>query len=117
TACGAEAAGCRPSPARRIVQFGVHQKRAVVVTSSDEHLVAVGQHRRVKITCGGAAAANDKIDRGPLSSQRRAQQRCGSGEKEKNRANRELLGSVKEGPAQGRQYDEKETSPQRRAVN
>jgi hypothetical protein len=63
------------------------------------------------------AAGNDKIARGPLSSQRRAHQGGASREKEKNRANRERLRSVKEVAAQGRKYDEKETSPQRQAAN
>src|SRR5439155_1202713 len=115
-ACVAETSGGGPGPVGRIVQF-----RATNATkrysSGDEHLAVGQQLRRGISACGREAAGNDKIDRGPLSSQRRAQEDGASREKEKNRANRELLRSVKEVAAQRRKYDEKETSPQRRAPN
>jgi hypothetical protein len=65
----------------------------------------------------GETAGVDKTNRSALSNRCPVQQRYGHGNKEKNRPNRGVLGSVKEVAAQGRKYDEKETSPQRRAAN
>ena len=53
-ACGGEAAGGRPSPARRIVQFRARASRCRA--SCDEHLAVGQQRRRVSTACGGEAA-------------------------------------------------------------
>ena len=56
-ACGGEAAGGRPGPARRIVEFRARESAAVAVsTACDEHLAVGQQRRRVTRACGGEAA-------------------------------------------------------------
>ena len=55
SACGGEAAGGRPGPARRIVEFRAREK-PMPSTACDEHLAVGQQRRRVKLACGGEAA-------------------------------------------------------------
>src|SRR5207247_5106192 len=72
-------------------------KAGAVGTACDEHLLVGQQCGRVRKPRGGEAAGNDKIDRGPLSSQRRRAQEGGpSREKEKSRAEREPPGNAEE---------------------
>ena len=56
-ACGGEAAGGRPGPARRIVEFRARESASRYRAACDEHL-AVGQQRRrvIEAACGGEAA-------------------------------------------------------------
>src|SRR5205814_8709304 len=98
---GGEAAGRTPGSARRIVQLGARKTAVAVATACDEHLAVGQQCGRVTIPRGGEATGNDKIDRAPLSSQRRAQQGGGSREKEKSRAEREPPGNAEEVMARG----------------
>ena len=55
-ACGGEAAGGRPGPARRIVEFRARERRCCYNPACDEHLAVGQQRRRVIIACGGEAA-------------------------------------------------------------
>ena len=55
-ACGGEAAGGRPGPARRIVEFRARESSRSVITACDEHLAVGQQRRRVILACGGEAA-------------------------------------------------------------
>src|SRR5439155_11954741 len=59
-ACGAEAAGGRPGPARRIVQFRARETGAIIKSSCYEDL-AVSQQRRWVITAGGGDAASASL--------------------------------------------------------
>ena len=55
-ACGGEAAGGRPSPARRIVEFRARESMPCYQSACDEHLAVGQQRRRVSRACGGEAA-------------------------------------------------------------
>ena len=55
-ACGGEAAGGRPGPARRIVEFRARESADCCQSACDEHLAVGQQRRRVTIACGGEAA-------------------------------------------------------------
>ena len=55
-ACGAHAAGRRPRPGRRIIQFCTAQSTVIIGSSGHQHL-AIGQQRRsVPKACGAEAA-------------------------------------------------------------
>ena len=71
--CGAKAAGCRPRPARRVIQLRAAQVRTIG-SPRHQHLAAGQQRRRVKGACGAKAAG-----RRPRASRRIIQLRAAQG--------------------------------------
>ena len=102
-ACDAEAAGRRPGPARRIVEFRAREENvaAVVITSCDEHL-AVGQQRRRMIKAAGVEAAG--VSKNIGSTRLHEQQSCAQKKQQERDPQRKNRGSRQKTDSKRMQY-------------